>query len=1097
MTPSRPSSGLTEPLTVMAGWIHHEGTSTEDRDQWLPAMFAAASVGMAVVDEQGCWVTVNPPLCRMLGYERTELVGHSFVELTHPDDLLVSQRALERLRRGEMDTFEFEKRYVVRNGEIVWVLINGSTFSAPGDERRLYLVETHDLTRRKLVEEELQGERRLLNAFLRHAPYFVCFRDRAGRFLGMSDALAAELGFASAEEAIGKTNFDVFPTAQASALHDEEQRTMASGRAVVDREELITRRNGEGLWLSRSVAPLRDGPGGAVVGTVTISIDVTTRKLADARLRESEQRWRSLLAHVEEMVVMIDTSGRIEYASPVVERWLGYPADKLVGLDVTFPSHPDQTAELRHALEDARSGQPVTLIGKVQAADGTWRSVESRIVRFDDSNDASLLLISRDITERLELDQERERLEMDRRVSQRLEAVGQLSAGIAHEINTPLQYVGDSVTFLRDAVDDLLILTGLYREGLFNETPIPLEERRRTMTLAEDEADVEYLVDSLPKAFARTEEGIGRVRTIVQAMKRFSYASSTEVGPADLNDALRTTLAVCRNEYKYVAEVTTDLADIPLVACNIGEINQVFLNLVINAAQAIDEAFDDGAEPGHISISTRTDGDEVVVEIEDDGPGIPREIRERIYEPFFTTKEVGKGTGQGLALARTTIEHHHGSLSCASEVGVGTKFTIRLPIDQAIPDATPTPTPTPTTPTPTPTPTPAMSAVASELSTASLRPRILCVDDEPHVLDGLRGVLRRSFDVRVATSGATGLSMLRDEPDAYAIVISDMRMPEMSGASFLRQARAVAPDAVRILLTGHADLEVAIKAVNGARLFRYLTKPTDAGELLRTCAAALGHHRQHAAEQVVLEQTVRDSVDTLSDVLALANPVVFGRASRIKVLAARLGRALGLANAWEVEVAAMLSQIGAITLPQATAEKLYAGLPVEDAEAAMVARVPDVTRRLIGNIPRLDGVLDILDRSYGDISLPASDPAAAGAQILRIVRDYDSLECQGAARRVAIGTLRGRGIYDDHVVDVLARVVDVGGAAPEVREVALDGLELGTVLADDALTLNGSLLAARGQPISDELLERLRNIGPHAVRQPLHVVAGPARGERG
>jgi DNA-binding response OmpR family regulator len=383
------------------------------------------------------------------------------------------------------------------------------------------------------------------------------------------------------------------------------------------------------------------------------------------------------------------------------------------------------------------------------------------------------------------------------------------------------------------------------------------------------------------------------------------------------------------------------------------------------------------------------------------------------------------------------------------------------------------------------------------MSIASLRPRILCVDDEPYVLDGLRDVLRRSFDVRVATSGATGLSMLRDEPEAYAIAMSDMRMPVMSGADFLRQARTVAPDAVRILLTGHADLEVAIKAVNGVRLFRYLTKPTDSGELLRTCAAALGHHRQQAAEQAVLEQTVHATVDTLSDVLALANPAVFGRASRVKVLAARLGRALGLANAWEVEVAAMLSQVGAITLPQATAEKVHAGLPLEDAEAAMVARVPDVTRRLIANIPRLDGVLDLLDRSYGDAPLPASDPAAAGAQIIRIARDYDSLESQGAARRVAIGAMRGRGIYDDHFMDVFARVLDAGSAAPPVQEVELAGLEVGTTLAVDAVTLNGTVLAARGQPVTDALLERLLNIGPDAVRQPLHVLGDSPGGARG
>ena len=165
-------------------------------------------------------------------------------------------------------------------------------------------------------------------------------------------------------------------------------------------------------------------------------------------------------------------------------------------------------------------------------------------------------------------------------------------------------------------------------------------------------------------------------------MKRFSHASITESAPADINEAIETTLAVCRNEYKYVASVSLELADLPPVTCNIGELNQVFLNLIINAAQALEEQVSDSGELGVISISTHVVESEVQIEIADDGPGIPHELQERIYEPFFTTKRVGQGTGQGLALARSTIEGHGGSLECISEPGQGARFTIRLPLDE-------------------------------------------------------------------------------------------------------------------------------------------------------------------------------------------------------------------------------------------------------------------------------------------------------------------------------------------------------------------------------------------------------------------------------
>ena len=307
---------------------------------------------------------------------------------------------------------------------------------------------------------------------------------------------------------------------------------------------------------------------------------------------------------------------------------------------------------------------------------------ETRYVRHNGGSNWVPITVSGAATANLaaEREKERARLELERRVSQRLEAVGQLSAGIAHEINTPLQFVGDSVAFLQEAVGELLALTQMYKELLHTNEMIDKEERQRRSVAAEEHADLDYLTERIPMAFTRTIDGIGRVRSIVQAMRRFSHASTSDTIPSDLNEALETTLAVCRSEYKYVADIELDLGELPLVTCNVGEINQVLLNLIINAAQAINEKVAGSEHRGTIAISTTLDGQEVVIQVADDGTGIALELQDRIYEPFFTTKEIGKGSGQGLALARTTIEQHGGSLECTSEPGAGATFTIRLPL---------------------------------------------------------------------------------------------------------------------------------------------------------------------------------------------------------------------------------------------------------------------------------------------------------------------------------------------------------------------------------------------------------------------------------
>jgi len=288
-----------------------------------------------------------------------------------------------------------------------------------------------------------------------------------------------------------------------------------------------------------------------------------------------------------------------------------------------------------------------------------------------------LLIIGSDVTER-------EILGQQLRQAQKLEAIGQLAAGIAHEINTPTQYVGDNTRFLQESWPSFNELVAITREMRQEVSPGPISSQtlQRFDALAKA-ADFEYLRTEIPRAIEQSLDGIQRVAKIVRAMKEFSHPGAEEKRSIDINKAIETTITVARNEWKYVAEVETHFdLDLPSVLCHAGEFNQVILNLLINAAQAIAQAVGDGSQgKGKIVVSTGRDQDWAEISISDTGAGIPEAVRSRVFEPFFTTKPVGKGTGQGLALAHTAIVRRHGGkIWFDSEVGKGTTFYIRMPL---------------------------------------------------------------------------------------------------------------------------------------------------------------------------------------------------------------------------------------------------------------------------------------------------------------------------------------------------------------------------------------------------------------------------------
>jgi PAS domain S-box-containing protein len=413
--------------------------------------------------------------------------------------------------------------------------------------------------------------------------------------------------------------------------------------------------------------------------TLLLSGYLTEREASEEALQRSEERARLLFATIPTPVWVYDqaTLGFLEVNQAALDHYQ-YGRDQFLKMKITDICPPEELDRLTQGGLPDRSVQRFPAGSKHRTRDGRTLQVEcSNHALLYDGHQA-VLVVAQDVTARAQL-------EMDLRHAQKLEAVGSLAAGIAHEINTPIQFIGDNIRFLMDSFADLASVLAKYhtlREAAAGGGAA--QDVAQEVAEAERAADLDFIKAEIPKALAQALEGVTRVATIVQAMKEFAHPNPSEKAATDLNRALQSTLIVARNEIKYVADVETDLQEMPLVQCNGGDMNQVFLNLLVNAAHAIKDRGERNGHKGVIGIRTRCEGDQVVISISDSGCGIPENIREKIFEPFFTTKEVGRGTGQGLAIARSiVVDNHGGTLTFESVVGQGSTFHVRLPISLA------------------------------------------------------------------------------------------------------------------------------------------------------------------------------------------------------------------------------------------------------------------------------------------------------------------------------------------------------------------------------------------------------------------------------
>jgi len=362
------------------------------------------------------------------------------------------------------------------------------------------------------------------------------------------------------------------------------------------------------------------------------------------------------------------------------------------------------------------------------------------------------------------------------------------------------------------------------------------------------------------------------------------------------------------------------------------------------------------------------------------------------------------------------------------------------------------------------------------------KPRILCVDDEEKILSAIQRSLRKVFDITTATSGKEGLAVLAGS-DPFEVVVSDMKMPEMTGAVFLQKVAQAYPQTVRILLTGYAELETVLAAVNEGHIYRFLGKPISGKTLLDALQDAVKQHRLLTAEKVLLEQTLKGSIQALTEILSMANPAAFGRGTRISQLATLLAAKLDVPDLWQVEVAAMLSQIGCITLPHDTAMKWYSGEELSPVEESMVEKLPEMTRNVLETIPRLEPVMEILlyqGKGFDGSGQPGDKVAGQdipiGSRILKLAVRVEDLQARGATPGMILDDMNAhKKEYDPEVLRVYARMASRFKGKETVRGVTLHELRTGMVFTEDVKSKAGLLLVAKGQACTVNLLERIQN----------------------
>ncbi|MCF8038292.1 MAG: PAS domain S-box protein [Desulfohalobiaceae bacterium] len=616
-----------------------------------------------------------------------------YVKSTYPDMIVMFLSMLEDRDTAEAAMETGAYAYLtkpLRHNELQLFVQNGLQHRRLEMENRRYTQELEEKVKERTREleqavDDLQKSRQAcqeseekFRIAIEHSNDGILIHHK-GRVLYVNAKFADIFGATSPEECVGQDiSMYIHPDDLQRILDINARRFQ--GLDAPDRYEFLGRhRDGQAIDLEVSVTQTSYQDKSV---TLAFFRDITSQKATRTALREAYVELENIFSAISSILIQITSSWRISQWNQQAAAFFGLQETEVVGKSLLDVPLSWDWARLQKEIDECRTkGHPIRGIElNFQRADGKKGLLGLSISPYFDEHDvfSGLVFMGADITER-------KNLESQLIQAQKLESIGQLAAGIAHEINTPIQYVGDNTRFFKEAFEELSLVLGKSNHLVATiQSGEDVSEAVEEAARAIEEADLEFIEEEIPRAIEQTLEGVERVSTIVRSMKDFSHPGGEEKVPVDINKALQNTGTITRNEWKYVAALEFDLEkDLPLVPCLAGEMNQAFLNIIINAAHAIaDVVQGQNSEKGIITVTTQHLQDEVLIRITDTGKGIPQKSRPYVFDPFYTTKEDGKGTGQGLSLAYSTVvDKHDGSLTFETEEGQGTSFLIGLPIN--------------------------------------------------------------------------------------------------------------------------------------------------------------------------------------------------------------------------------------------------------------------------------------------------------------------------------------------------------------------------------------------------------------------------------